>query len=108
MDTLVVSLVSYKSNILEISKVLSFVKKIKNIKVKVCIFDNAKQSDLFKFCQKNKFNYFASKNNVGFGNGHNYNIKKTIKTNPFYLILGPDIYLKSKDVSACISLLKSK
>ena len=108
MDTLVVSLVSYKSNILEISKVLSFVKKIKNIKVKVCIFDNAKQSDLFKFCQKNKFNYFASKNNVGFGNGHNYNIKKTIKTNPFYLILNPDIYLKSKDVNACINLLKRK
>ena len=106
MNKLVISLVSYNSNISEISKVLSFVKKIKNIKINVHIFDNANQKSLLTFCKKNRYNYFESKKNVGFGCGHNYNIKKTINDNPFYLILNPDIYLKPSDVISCINLLK--
>jgi GT2 family glycosyltransferase len=108
MNKLVISLVSYNSNILEISKVLFFVKKIKSIKIKVHIFDNANQKSLFKFCKKNKYNYFASKKNVGFGSGHNHNIRQTIQDNPFYLILNPDIYLKANDVISCINLLTKK
>ena len=106
MNKLVISLVSYNSNILEISKVLSFVKKIKKINIKVYIFDNANQKSLFKFCKKNKYNYFMSKKNIGFGCGHNHNIKQTINDNPFYLILNPDIYLKANDVISSINLLK--
>ena len=48
MRKLVISLVSYNINILELSKVLSFVKKIKNIQIKVHIFDNANQKSLLK------------------------------------------------------------
>ena len=76
--------------------------------MKVYIFDNANQKSLFKFCKKNKYNYFESKENVGFGNGHNYNIRRTIKDNPLYLILNPDIYLKANDVISCINLLIKK
>jgi GT2 family glycosyltransferase len=108
MNKLVISLVSYNSNILEISKVLSFVKKIKSIKVKVYIFDNANQKSLFKFCKKKKYIYFKSKNNIGFGCGHNHNIKQTIKDNPYYLILNPYIYFKANDVISCINLLTKK
>ncbi|WP_415285134.1 glycosyltransferase family 2 protein [Candidatus Pelagibacter sp. Uisw_130] len=108
MRKLVISLVSYNINILELSKVLSFVKKIKNIQIKVHIFDNANQKSLLKFCIKNRYNYFAPKKNIGFGCGHNYNIKQTIKNNPYYLILNPDIYLKPNDVISSINLLNKK
>ena len=108
MNTLVISLVSYNSNISELSKVLFFVKKIKKMKVKVYIFDNAKQKSLSRFCKKNKYNYFASDKNIGFGNGHNYNIRNTININPIYLILNPDIYLKPNDVVSCINFLRKK
>ena len=108
MNKLVISLVSYNSNILEISKVLSFVKKIKTINIKVYIFDNANQKSLFKFCKKNKYIYFKSKKNIGFGCGHNHNIKQTINDNPYYLILNPDIFLKANDVISSINFLKIK
>ena len=55
MNNLVVSLVSYNSNIKYLEKVLSFVK---NSKIKVYIYDNAKQKTLEKLCKNNKFHYY--------------------------------------------------
>ena len=105
MNNLVVSLVSYNSNIKYLEKVLSFAK---NSKIKVYIYDNAKQKTLEKLCKNNKFHYYRSNNNIGFGAGHNFNIMKSLKYNPYYLILNPDVYLKPKDVSNCLKLLKNK
>jgi GT2 family glycosyltransferase len=108
MRSVVISLVSYGTNLKELSKVLSFTKDLKKIKHKVYIFDNANQKNLKLFCKKKKINYFASKDNLGFGNGHNYNINKTIKIKPVYLILNPDIYLNSKQFIYCLKVLQSK
>lgn len=105
MNNLVVSIVSYNSNLKQLAKVLSFVK---NNKIKVYIYDNAKQKMLEKLCKKKKFYYYRSNKNVGFGVGHNFNIMKSIKYNPYYLILNPDVYLKPKDVSNCLKFLKKK
>lgn len=107
MSKLIVSLVSYNSNINELSKVFSFIKE--NLKSsKVFIFDNAAQKNLKIFCKKRGFNYFSSKKNIGFGRGHNYNIKKSYKKNSYYLILNPDVFLKTKDVNLCLKLLSSQ
>ena len=107
MSKLIVSLVSYNSNINELSKVFSFIKE--NLKSsKVFIFDNAAQKSLKIFCKKRGFNYFSSKKNIGFGRGHNYNIKKSYKKNSYYLILNPDVFLKTKDVNLCLKLLSSQ
>jgi len=107
MSKLIVSLVSYNSDINELSKVFSFIKK--NLKsTKVFVFDNAKQKSLEFFCKQRGFNYFASKKNIGFGKGHNYNIKKSYKKNSIYLILNPDVFLNIKDVNLCLKILSSK
>lgn len=54
MRSVVISLVSYGTNLKELSKVLSFTKDLKKIKHKVYIFDNANQKNLKLFCKKKK------------------------------------------------------
>lgn len=60
------------------------------------IFDNSNLQNVMDFCQKNNVKYLSTHNNIGFGRGHNKNIKSfNIHNNSLYtVIMNPDIFLK--------------
>lgn len=88
-----VSIVTYKTDLEELSKCL---KSLKTTLVnRVYIVDNSNKRYIEDFCsQYNNIIYLGSKN-VGYGAGHNKALKKIIGTNvKYHLILNSDVYFE--------------
>ena len=105
MKKLFISIVVYRTNINILNSCLTSLGYLSN-KSHLYIWDNSKDPLLFKFCNEKNINYSASEN-IGFGAGHNKNIKKFCYKKDFdnILILNPDVIIKPNNIEQLIKTL---
>lgn len=100
-NDITVLIVTYKSQkvLLKCLKNLRFLKKI-------LILDNSKDFNLKSSISRKYKNvkFFISKNNVGYGAGNNFLLRK-VRTK-FAIILNPDCYISAKIVSKILNFIK--
>ena len=111
MKKLIFSTVLYKTPIQDIKNILNSIESLskllskenKKIKVdKFLIIDNSKversfQEDLNFLNFSFKIEFFSSKQNLGYGGGHNFNLlKQESNKDTWFIALNPDIYFEGK------------
>lgn len=76
----------------------------------ISIFDNSKLLNVQKFCKNNNIKYLGNKKNVGFGKGHNENIKifNFENKSKYIVIMNPDIFLKYYHLHKIIEVYSMK
>lgn len=86
-----VSIVTYKTDLVELTKCLQSL--VSPLIYKVYIIDNSNQTYIADFCQKYANVEYIGSRNVGYGAGHNQALRKVLKTNSeYHLILNSDVY----------------
>lgn len=93
MKKISVSIVTYKTDLTELSKCLESLESplISNI----YIVDNSNQHYINEFCQKYNIIYIGSEN-VGYGAGHNQALRRTLKDEEtkYHIVLNSDVYFE--------------
>ena len=89
---LVVSIVIYKPHMAHLQETIDSLSKTP-LKIKLVIHDNSPERTAIETLRSfHKIDYFWKAKNLGFGRGHNWNIKKCIDDSKYFLILNPDIF----------------
>lgn len=88
-----VSIVTYKTNLEELSKCLNSL--ISPLIETIYIVDNSNQKNIADFCTQYSNIVYIGSDNVGYGAGHNKALKLSLgKKNKYHLILNSDVYFK--------------
>lgn len=100
-----ISIVNYNSGDF-LDRCLESLEKIKNDNFDVWILDNNSSDDSFKNTKEkfNKFHFVENNKNVGFGAGHNINLKKM--NSQYILILNPDTEIGSGALSHMVDFME--
>ena len=109
MFDIIISMVLYNNSFDEIKKIINEIRKI-NLIYKICIVDNSPSSMIGKeLVAKEDIDYIKNEKNYGFGKGHNVVINRYKDITKVFLLLNPDIEIKSKDIEkACNYLINNK
>lgn len=107
MKNLIVSIVVYNTPLIQLQKVINNLQRSSSILLSIYIFDNSPNIDLENYCFANNFQYYASKSNIGFGNGHNHTFKCSFNKSDTFLILNPDVFLDGTHLESVIDYLHS-
>lgn len=106
VNGLLISIVCYRTPVLEIKKVLDFIGLQKlNFDVNVAIVDNFGDDDLRLFCESDGHGYLYPGSNLGFGRGHNIAVDKFKKDSDFVLILNPDVFITYEAIDSVVSYM---
>ena len=86
-----VSIVTYKTDLVELTKCLSSL--LSPLISKVYIIDNSSQKYIADFCKEYVNVEYICSRNVGYGAGHNQALRRVLKSkSKYYLILNSDVY----------------
>ncbi|MCB9072194.1 MAG: glycosyltransferase [Bdellovibrionaceae bacterium] len=89
---LVVSVVIYKPNLTYLQQTLDSLSDCP-LNIQVALHDNSPtRTHIEKLRSKHPIRYSWKAKNLGFGRGHNWNIRKLIHNSKYFLILNPDVY----------------
>lgn len=106
---LLVSIVTYKSDINVLNNVIKKLKEGNSfLNFKIRIFDNSGDERISKFCLDNKIDFELSRTNFGFGKAHNINIEalSLVYDYKYVLILNPDLFITQKNLRRLIEYLE--
>lgn len=88
-----VSIVTYKTDLNELSKCLHSLKSA--LVSKIYIVDNAREKRIENFCSQYTNVVYMSSANVGYGAGHNQALRQALNTNAkYHLVLNSDVYFQ--------------
>ena len=97
-----VSIVTYKTDLVELAKCLQSL--FSPLVSKVYVIDNSNQKYIFDFCKEYAFVEYIGSRNVGYGAGHNRALRRVLNSkSKYHLILNSDVYF---DPSILNELLK--
>lgn len=97
-----VSIVTYKTDLVELAKCLQSL--FSPLVSKVYVIDNSNQKYIFDFCKEYAFVEYIGSRNVGYGAGHNQALRRVLNSkSKYHLILNSDVYF---DPSILNELLK--
>ncbi|MFZ0597966.1 MAG: glycosyltransferase family 2 protein [Flavobacterium sp.] len=101
------SIVLYKTNESELSRVIDSILKTK-ANLKLYLIDNSLTDDLKTFSDYNsQITYIHNPSNPGFGAAHNIAIEKALELGvKYHFIVNPDIYFDDDVVSSMISFME--
>lgn len=98
------SIVIYKENKETLKKVIDSFLSIKDIKKEFIIVDNSPSDELKIFCESFEgVSYIFSGKNLGFGTGHNLAFKNLKEKSDIHMIINPDVYFYSDEISSFLS-----
>lgn len=98
------SIVIYKENKETLKKVIDSFLSIKDIKKEFIIVDNSPGDELKIFCESFEgVSYIFSGKNLGFGTGHNLAFKNLKEKSDIHIIINPDVYFYSEEISSFLS-----
>lgn len=90
-----VSIVTYKTDVKELTKCLQSLKS--PLVLKIYIVDNSNEKYIQDFCLKYANIEYISSENVGYGTGHNQVLRKVLSSSSIYhLVLNSDVYFDPK------------
>ncbi len=88
-----VSIVTYKTDLVELAKCLTSL--LSPLISKVYIIDNSSQQYIADFCKEYANVEYIGSRNVGYGAGHNQALRKVLKSKgKYHLILNSDVYFE--------------
>lgn len=88
-----VSIVTYKTDLDELSKCLSSLTSL--LVSNIYIVDNSKSQNIKDFCMRYKKVVYIGSENLGYGAGHNIALRQVLKTDGrYHLVLNPDVYFE--------------
>ncbi len=108
MFDIVISIVLFNNNLSDIQSLLSELLEIKASKKIVIINNSSKYNLSTKNFDKDTFDYIVNSQNLGFGKAHNIALKKYIDQTRFFLIINPDVFIKSDDIQKILTFLYSR
>ena len=98
------SIVIYKENKETLQKVINSFLFLKDIKKEFIIVDNSPSDELKIFCESfDGVSYIFSGDNLGFGKGHNLAFKNLKEKSDIHMIINPDVYFYSDEISSFLS-----
>lgn len=98
------SIVIYKENKETLKKIMDSFLSIIYTKKELIIIDNSPTEELKTFCQSfENVKYIFSGKNLGFGAGHNLAFKKLKEKSDIHMIINPDIYFNSDEISSFLN-----
>lgn len=98
------SIVIYKENKETLKKVIDSFLSIKDIKKEFIIVDNSPDNELKTFCENFAgVRYIFSRENLGFGKGHNLAFKNLKEKSDIHMIINPDVYFYSDEISSFLN-----
>ncbi len=97
---LIVSIVLYRPEIRLLQQTLDSCSQT-SLKIKVVLFDNSRTPfDVSQVRCTQELEYVFNGKNIGYGSGHNRNIKKYLDQGKYFLILNPDIFFEGDLLTA--------
>lgn len=92
---LIVSIVIYNPALPLLQQTLDSLSNSK-LKIQVALFDNSKNplNPVELRCQQ-PLDYVFNNKNIGYGSGHNQNMRKWAQQAPYFLILNPDVFFET-------------
>lgn len=108
MNVISLSVVTYKTSLVELDKVYDSVQKT-NINWKLFVIDNSPTDELRSFAKKDsRIQYIFNDKNIGFGAAHNIAINLAIKENiKYHFVINPDVYFVEDVVSTMVKFMES-
>ena len=98
------SIVIYKENKETLQKVINSFLSLNDIKKEFIIVDNSPDNELKTFCESfDGVSYIFSGDNLGFGKGHNLAFKNLKEKSDIHMIINPDVYFYSDEISSFLS-----
>jgi len=98
------SIVIYKENKETLKKIMDSFLSIIYTKKELIIIDNSPTEELKTFCQSfENVKYIFSGKNLGFGAGHNLAFKKLKEKSDIHMIINPDVYFNSDEISSFLN-----
>lgn len=96
-----ISLVSYNTSLIDISRLITESFKISNL-LKFYIIDNSPIRTEFEYLD-DRVSYIFNGKNLGYGAGHNVAIREAMKIgSEFHVVINPDIYFNFQDLERMI------
>ncbi len=93
------SIVIYNENKETLKKVIESFLNL-DFEKELIIIDNSPKDELKTFCEKfTEVKYIFTGENLGFGKGHNIAFKNIKKKSDIHMIINPDVYFDSKNMS---------
>lgn len=87
---ILISIVTYNSNLDYIKKLVSTINQITIIKIKLIIIDNLSSKKYFKKLLKINTNIISAGKNIGYGKANNL-VEEISENSKYFLVLNPDI-----------------
>lgn len=106
MYDLIISIVTYNSNLTLLNNLVQQINDEKRIKVKLILADNLSTKEYFNNLTLLNCVVFSSGNNLGYGRSHNL-IESIAYKSKYILILNPDISLEKNTLFDCFNFLEN-
>ena len=106
MYDLIISIVTYNSNLILLNDLVQQINDEKRIKIKLIIADNLSTREYFNNLTFLKCDVFSAGNNLGYGRSHNL-IESIAYKSKYILILNPDISLEKNTLFDCFNFLEN-
>ena len=88
-----VSIVTYNTNVVELSECLNSLSL--SIVLKIYVIDNSNKKYIADFCEQYSNVEYISSDNVGYGAGHNIGLRKALELgSEYHLVLNSDVYFE--------------
>ena len=102
---LIISVVTYNSDIKILKNLINQINEIKEIKIKLVIIDNNSNPIYFNNLIKLHKNVISAGSNLGYGKAHNL-LKSISPKSKYFLVLNPDIQLQDNVIINCFNFLE--
>lgn len=106
MYDLIISIVTYNSNLILLNRLVKQVNNEKRIKIKLILADNLSTKEYFNKLIFIDCNVFSAGKNFGYGCSHNL-IESIAYKSKYILILNPDISLEKNTLFDCFNFLEN-
>jgi GT2 family glycosyltransferase len=103
---LVVSIVTYNSDIEYVKNLSESLESFKKIKIKTIIADNMSDSSYFEQLLQLKSNVVSTGRNLGYGKGNNL-VNKIASSSKYFLVLNPDIKINEECIYNIFTFMES-
>ena len=101
-----VSIVTYKTDLAELTKCLHSL--FSPLVSKVYIIDNSSQKYIADFCKEYTYVEYSASKNVGYGAGHNQALRKVLNSsNTYHLVLNSDVYFEPDVLEQLVKYMDS-
>ncbi len=105
---LTISVILYKNNPLHLEQLCNSLLMC-SLNIQVFFFDNSPTNELARYIDSNKgLNYYWSKDNLGYGLGHNEILKATLEEGDYHLAMNADVFFEEGTLEKITTFMDQK